>query len=980
MRGGYDKPNSQSAAMNQQPQMDEARAAVKQQLLRTLMQQAVDELAADSQEQIDQQIRDIEIDLEPARERIRTMIAAKASSVKEHATRQVRDMVDAEASAVWDGLDIDALAADSLATAQPEFHLHPDIASDITQRVKEQVQLQMEELIREQTESAMQTVDVDSAVNAAVVAKARTLSEESLSDDHGDRSEMIEQTIESVLASSDLTQTVATDVRKSLVQRIADRTLDGLGDADRLSHEARALITFDQDDLIAATTILRTRIIQDIARRTARSLGNREELATDAELWISASDPDLEAARDAAMASLTRHLETELRKELQNPASMARSAADHVAVESEEHVSNAVMAARELLIANIASLTGEHLSDTEVMASRASAAIPLENNDVQRIVKATMALILGEVISEAEGRLLHVEKLSSEARTRMAESLAGVEQAADMLEGMLVAEVGAKAGERLADVQRIVDAARERMDATSGLDAAWKSLVSRLQDEIARMAEQKIDQTDEVVQAAWECVDLQSEGIARLERALQDKVLHLVATNTLEALGQVEQSVSEAMDRVPGDAPEIGLIAESLRDRIMATVLADTLRTLGQSAEKNATGEDMGLLRKAMTAVLEPEAKGVSWTSLSDMDEPEPVDVHATAGKELPEVEQPEVEQPDVEQPEVEQLGEELQSQTEYDNNPIEDEAAKPWAVSELFAPGDGAVSKAPGLATVSSPNTSTQSLIYVYGVVDIDALDPQDIKNIEGLAAGSELQFHTWENLCAVTSRVPASTFGGGALKAAMSDASWTKGQVSRHAEILNALPCVESLVPLPFGEVFESPVDLDDFLSERHEAFRDALSRLSNRKEFSVRLHVDMHALREHFMASDARIDASLNDMTRGVAGFIREELKLSAEAPDEAQLATLIQNVVGNTHTRILGVASEGLLKNVPGSPDSTHRIVLNASYLVSEAKEAEFRATVNTIAAQYAQMGVEFQLSGPWMAYHFTHIEPSNAYAV
>ncbi len=947
--------------MNQQPQMDEARAAVKQQLLRTLMQQAVDELAADSQEQIDQQIREIDIDLEPARDRIRGIIQAKAGTVRELSGQRVREILDAEAEAAWSGMDMDAIVAESLDAGTPEFVLSEDVSAHVIRQVQERMRKQVEAVVLEGSNQAMNEIDVSSAVNEAIASKVQEMSANMLHNGSKDREILVEEAVSSALTASGTIDEVSADVRKSLVQRIANRTLDGLGDPDRLSHEARALITFDHDDLIAATTILRTRIIQDIARRTARSLGNREELATDAELWISASDPDMEFAREAAKASLTQYVETELRNELRSPESIATTAAGLVVSRSQERVSEAVNVTRELLIQKISGLAEEHLNDTEVLAARAATAIPSEGHDIQRIVKATMALIVGEIVSEAEGRLLHVEKLSSEARTRMAESLPGVEQAADMLEGMLVSEVGKRAHERLAEVQQIADAARNNLDATTRIDAAHEAVLSAVYDEIARKVEQELSHADQARDEAFQRIDLRSEGIVNLVHALQENMLEVVAATTLDALGRIEESLPEAMGHVPEDAPELDMLASTLRDRIMATILADTVRSLGQRVEKSATGDDMELLRKAMAAVLDPEADedAMSWTALSDMDEVASIE-NELVEKEL-----------------------------------VEDEPLKPWSISELFATGDGALSEAPELPKKTYPETGqpesivtetpdlvddTCMLLYVYGVLDVDALDPQEIQNIEGLVAGSHLQFHAWEDICALTSRVPASTYGNVELKNAMSDSAWTKEKVSRHAEILNALPGVDSLVPLPFGEVFETPVDLDDFLSERHDALRDALSRLSNRQEFSVRLHVDMHALREHYMASDARIDASLNDMTHGVAGFIRDELKLSAEAPDESQLATLIQNIVGNTHTRLLGVASEGLLKNVPGSPDATHRVVLNASYLVSEAKEAEFRATVNAIAAQYGSMGVEIQLSGPSVAYHFTHIEPSNAHAM
>jgi hypothetical protein len=46
-----------------------------------------------------------------------------------------------------------------------------------------------------------------------------------------------------------------------------------------------------------------------------------------------------------------------------------------------------------------------------------------------------------------------------------------------------------------------------------------------------------------------------------------------------------------------------------------------------------------------------------------------------------------------------------------------------------------------------------------------------------------------------------------------------------------------------------------------------------------------------------------------------------------------------------------------------------MILNAAYLVPEARTEEFQSLVRTLSRRHAPEGLALELTGPWPAYHF-----------
>jgi hypothetical protein len=906
--------------------MDEARKAVKKQLLQTLMQQAVEDLASESDDAIKEQIQSVSIDLEPLRIRMEQM-------AQEHVQRATR--ID------------DAVLTNMVHRCLENVDL--DVYRNAVEHtVGSVVHARLEEIVADAVAGHADNVVVPDDLGEQVTSAVRARLEASVPDLEIDITSVINEEADRRIENQPtLIESVSTRLRTALVAKAADVAVARLDDVDQVAREARELVSFDNDAIVAASTLLRGRILQDIARRTTKSLGNGESVVSDAADWVDADLPELQAASDRVRDLALGLIRSSVEERIARTEDMA---ADAIAPFSDDHASirAAVELTNEKIVQSISRIVRERLVDTKQIATAAAGTIPSDSEAIQRIVKATLSLIVGDVIQIAQDRLSQVEKLSSDARTRMSEQLPEVQSAANILENMLLQEISEDAVSRLHDIERTCNAAREKVAEESPIMVAAAALVDQLQQEVAELAAKDLSSIDPHAAAAAGLVPSEHPNLKAIHQEVQSRLVARVTESALESIMD-----TDIQEWVHSDDARLTSVRNILRERIIGRILADTLGGLGKQATQASDLEERALFHEAMQAVAKQRNE---WTSLSDMSE----SVGHTEGASA----QAEVDS----QPEVgAETGFEAEPEVEVEPDTEAGTAqSRSWEVSELFARGgDG--------HDVVLDVPAYEDHIYVYGVVDVDELRDEDLDGLEGIATGSDVYICSNGDLSAIVSSVPAAVYGKKPLEQGMKDAAWVKEQVRRHAAVLSAVGTPRSIVPLKFGVVRASMVDVKHYLDSHSSAFHETLGRLSNKQEFSVRIRVDLHRLGEHVLESDARIDASLNDMSSGVAGFIRDELKLRNQEPDEQEMATIIQNVVGQAHARLQDLSSESVFMNAPtAGPKDVQRVVLNATYLVATARDAAFDAEVNEMANQFRHMGFEIQVSGPWAPYHFVHL--------
>ncbi|MBL1100247.1 GvpL/GvpF family gas vesicle protein [Streptomyces coffeae] len=240
----------------------------------------------------------------------------------------------------------------------------------------------------------------------------------------------------------------------------------------------------------------------------------------------------------------------------------------------------------------------------------------------------------------------------------------------------------------------------------------------------------------------------------------------------------------------------------------------------------------------------------------------------------------------------------------------------------------------------------------YVYGVVTGDRSD-DSVKDLPAVGTpDAAVMLVRHEGQAAVVSEVPTDKPLG------------TPDDLRTHAQVLDALAADASpVLPFRFGTVVrDTDAVADELLTEGHDDFDRALERLRGRSQFTLRARY----------VQDAVLREVLDEQPE--AKRLREELQgLPEEAGynERIQLGQLVMDTLATKRevdtlevVRRLGPLA---LASVTSEPSSAEGLV-NASFLVEDARRAEFEQAAEKLAGHWRER-VHLRLLGPLAPYDF-----------
>jgi hypothetical protein len=241
------------------------------------------------------------------------------------------------------------------------------------------------------------------------------------------------------------------------------------------------------------------------------------------------------------------------------------------------------------------------------------------------------------------------------------------------------------------------------------------------------------------------------------------------------------------------------------------------------------------------------------------------------------------------------------------------------------------------------------------------------DVPDIQGVH-GSQVERVEEGGLAVLVSRVPLSEFGEDALRSNLNDLDWLERVARDHEAVLERALHAGTIVPLRICTIFADEEGASSMLAEQRSALDTALDALDGRQEWGVKLTVDRVALeaaaRER--APEA-FDEELEGQSAGGAYMLRrrQERELR-EAADR-----LAGGIAEDVHARLQDWATDAVV-NRPQNPDlSGHEgdMLLNAAYLVEEAKVERLHELVEELSERHRGLGARLELTGPWPPYNF-----------
>jgi hypothetical protein len=253
----------------------------------------------------------------------------------------------------------------------------------------------------------------------------------------------------------------------------------------------------------------------------------------------------------------------------------------------------------------------------------------------------------------------------------------------------------------------------------------------------------------------------------------------------------------------------------------------------------------------------------------------------------------------------------------------------------------------------------------YVYGVVPAET-PPALFENVRGVDPSQPTTLIPDGGLAAVAGRVGLDEFGQGPLDRNLHNAEWLEAKVRAHDEVLSAAVGRATVVPFRFGAVYESEEHVRAMLRERRD-LAEALKRLAGAVELGVNAYLD----RERFRARLAA-EGGVGSADQGSGRAYMQQRALERDL--DASVGSFAAEVANDAHDRLAASADDARVNPArPSLGGGRGEMVLNGAYLVSSARDDEFRAALAELEAQYADDGVTFQLTGPWPPYNFAEDE-------
>ncbi|WP_040790005.1 GvpL/GvpF family gas vesicle protein [Nocardia paucivorans] len=253
---------------------------------------------------------------------------------------------------------------------------------------------------------------------------------------------------------------------------------------------------------------------------------------------------------------------------------------------------------------------------------------------------------------------------------------------------------------------------------------------------------------------------------------------------------------------------------------------------------------------------------------------------------------------------------------------------------------------------------------VWLYAVTTADAAT--ELGELTGVA-GEPVRAVVSGSLAAIVGSVPLEIYGEQPLRRHLEDLDWLAGTAQAHDIVVSALVGRGPTAPLRLATVFLDDERVRALLRERRSDFEAALTLVTGRAEWGVKVYGDRAALTAAVAEARAGNDGTAKGT--GAAYLARRRAQLSARETverDAAQRADLI-------HTRLIQHAVAGLRQALTDPALSGRRdwMLLNGTYLVDDERADDFAATVDALGAEFP--GVRLELTGPWPPYSFAGVE-------
>jgi hypothetical protein len=249
-------------------------------------------------------------------------------------------------------------------------------------------------------------------------------------------------------------------------------------------------------------------------------------------------------------------------------------------------------------------------------------------------------------------------------------------------------------------------------------------------------------------------------------------------------------------------------------------------------------------------------------------------------------------------------------------------------------------------------------ALVYVYAVGEAALADVEELATLAGVD-GAAVRVVGSGRLAAAVSSVDPIRFSEESLRMSLEDLDWLERVARAHHRVVDELRRRQPVVPVRLATIYVDDDNLRVMLDANADRFAAALDLTRGRTEWGVKAFAIAGASEE----TDPDVDAD----GPGTAYLMRKRAARDRAARARQRLLDAAEEV----HARVgeIAVASRRYHPQDPRLSGRDEEMVLNAAYLVDDARSAELRQLVESWDAPELRL----ELTGPWAPYSFADLE-------
>lgn len=254
----------------------------------------------------------------------------------------------------------------------------------------------------------------------------------------------------------------------------------------------------------------------------------------------------------------------------------------------------------------------------------------------------------------------------------------------------------------------------------------------------------------------------------------------------------------------------------------------------------------------------------------------------------------------------------------------------------------------------------------YVYAITR--RLEPERVRGMHGIA-GEPVRIVEYAGLSAIVGSVDPRRFENEPSRHDLDDLRSLEAVLRQHHQVVQVVAGAAAVVPLRMGTVYRGDQRVRELLEDRRDDFEAALSRVTGRTEWGVKLQVDPRIFAAGTAAGESPAAA------RPAGPGTRYLRRRRAEEESRQRVWDRAAALADRVHAEVSGVAVASR-RHTPQDPRlSGHQgwMLLNGAYLVDDGRYDDLAAVVRRF--HDPDRGLRLELTGPWAPWSFAEGEGS-----